>query len=268
MPKSKKFKSIPFTLILFIAIPVITVISAFVILSLSKTESLYVRIKASPGYWWLAGVDTNIWLPESVHKGDKQYDLFGKTQAEVVGVRYYPVAKKEDQYDLYVTARVNVSYNTKTQQYSFNRTQLVVGSPVDLDTTKSHISGTLVAMSKDPFEPKYVEKTVYLTKKGAYPWEYSQIKIGDKYFDGEDTVFEVIGKSQIPTHSFGEDYFGNNTYKTLDPNSYIIVKAKVKLKEDGDKLLFGEENVINSGSTLPISTPSFNYDDFYVERII
>jgi hypothetical protein len=124
---------------------------------------------------------------------------------------------------------------------------------------------------ENPFEEKYAEKIILLIKQFAYPWEYEAIKAGDKYFDGEDTAFEVLEKTSgdlksifSPQKSVGSSIIGMTV---SEPRQTIAVKAKVKVKEVGGQYIFGEEQKLFIGKTFNILTSSFAFNDFVITGI-
>ena len=86
-------------------------------------------------------------------------------------------------------------------------------------------------------------------------------------------MFEVLEKSQsdsyenaISTSTTGE--FPNITDPSqTELRKYITVKAKIKVRPFGNKLIFGEEHIISPGRTSPISTDSYAFNNFLIERI-
>ncbi|PIU74372.1 hypothetical protein COS77_01975, partial [Candidatus Roizmanbacteria bacterium CG06_land_8_20_14_3_00_34_14] len=71
---------------------------------------------------------------------------------------------------------------------------------------------------------------------------------GDYYFDGENKAFEIIGKE-------------------ISINNSLIVKAKIKVKEINNRLVFGEDRVIIVGKNINIITNKFNFNNYIVSRI-
>ncbi len=236
----------------------------------SKATFVYAKVKLGQGLWWAGGQKPGTWLATSIQKGDVEKDLVGKPIAEVLSVRYYPWYVY-DQYDVYLTLKLRVSVISKAKKYNFKRNTLGIGTPIELELSSAQVNGTVIDLSESPFEDKYVEKTVILIKKYAYPWEYDGIKAGDKYFDGENTVFEVTDKA------LGEGSYVFSPQRTSTSNiisqslseqrQTITVKAKLKVKETGDQFIFGEEQKLYVGKTLTISTPVFNFQDYIIGKI-
>lgn len=227
---------------------------------------VYAKMKLGQGLWWASGAKPSIWLAKGIVKGDTEKDLLGKNIVEVLGVRYYPYYTS-DQYDVYLTLKLKVGGNTKRKTYSFKRSNIGVGSPIELELPAYQVSGTITEISDQPIEDTYVEKIVNLVKQNAYPWEYDGIKIGDIYFDGENNVFEVLDK----TASDITGIFSQKTYTaapiTSESRKYITVKAKIITKVKDKQLIFGEDQVIRIGKIMNISTPNFTFDTYVIGKI-
>lgn len=223
-------------------------------LFIKKPTFLYTRVKIGQGLWWLQTSHPSLWYINSIQAGDEQRDLLGEPIATVVGVRHYPVvssgpsgADQSDQYDGYIDLKLKVSGNKKTGEFSFNRSTIGVGSSIDLQFPSSQFSGTITDMSLAPLENPTLEKTVYLAKRNASQWEYDTLRLNDTYFDGVNTVFKVLDKS----------YDG----------STMSVKARIKVKQVGSSLIFGEEQVVNPGKSFNVSLPSISLSGFIVTSI-
>ena len=254
-----------FISIFLAAIAFVGVVSVYK-LFLTKPTYVYAKVKVSQGLWWAATQKPSIWFLKAIKKGDAETDLVGKLVAEILSVRYYPWYGS-DQFDVYLTLKLKVSKNKKTGKYNFKRSTIGVASPIDLEFPSVQFSGTIIDLSEKPFKDAYIEKTITLTKKNAYPWEYDAIQIRDSYSDGGETVFTIFDKTATETRSLTEDAYGN--YPVLNPEQkkYIIVKAKIKLRQVEDQLFFGPEQKIILGKTLNISTNNFTFNDYTISKV-
>ncbi|MDO8269567.1 MAG: hypothetical protein Q7T54_02750 [Candidatus Levybacteria bacterium] len=233
---------------------------------LSKPTYIYVKVKVGQGLWWATTAKPATWYVDSVNKGDVSLDILGKPEAKILFKKYYQWYGT-DQYDVYLNIYLKVGRNKKTGEYTFNRAVLAVGSPIEVQFPKINITGTVISLSEKQFEEKLVERTIYLSKRGAFPWELEAIKIGDSYFNGEEKIFEVIDKSGIELTNLTWDAYGNNTPSISEPSKYITVKAKVKMKQVNGQWILGEDQPIISGRAINISTPNFVFDNYIVSRI-
>lgn len=255
-----------FISIFFAAIAFVAIVSVFKLFFVKPTY-VYAKVKMGQGLWWASTQRPSIWFVQNIKKGDVERDLVGSPIAQILSVRYYPWYTS-NQYDVYLTVKLKVSGNKKTQKYNFKRSAIGVGSPIDFEFPNSQFSGTITDLKNEPIKDNYVEKIVYLTKRYAYPWEYDGIKIGDKFFDGEDTVFEVLDKSSSDTAEvITQESTKILNLQTTELRRYITVKAKIKVKKVGEQYVFGEEQVLSPGKPINVSTSSFSFTDYIVASI-
>lgn len=239
----------------------------------SKPSFIYARVKLGQGLWWANINKPPVWFIGALKPKEVEYDLLGRPVAEILAVRYYPHKEATDKYlavdkyDIYLTTKLAVSLNNKTKQYAFKRAAIGVGAAIDLQFPSAQISGTIIDISNKPLADTYVEKIILLTSTYNYPWEFAAIKIGDRYFDGQDTVFEVLDKKATNISILSPDPYGNLTTATTELRNYLAVRAKIKLKEKNGQLLFGEEQVVKSGGPLSVTTDYFVFDGFSVASI-
>ncbi len=165
-----------FTLVVFFVLSV-SIYRTYII----KPTYIYVKVKIGQGLWWASTIRPSNWFIQGLKKGMKEKDNTGKDLAEILSIRYYPW-NGYNQYDIYLTLRLKVSGSRTTNMYSFNRSTIGVGSPIDLAFPEAQFSGTIITLRRDPFMEKYEEKTVYFFNRDSLPFEYEAIKIGDYYF--------------------------------------------------------------------------------------
>ncbi|MBI5122625.1 hypothetical protein HZA75_02080 [Candidatus Roizmanbacteria bacterium] len=254
-----------FISIFLAAIAFVAVVSVYK-LFFTKPTYVYTKVKVSQGLWWAATQKPSIWFVKAIKKGDAETDLVGKPVAEILSVHYYPWYGS-DQFDVYLTLKLKVSKNKKTGKYNFKRSTIGVASPIDLEFPSVQFSGTITDINDRPFKDAYIEKTITLTKKNAYPWEYDVIQVGDKYFDGDQMTFEVLDKKSTDITVQSPDFYGNNSDSTLDLKKYIIVKVKIKVNIIDNQLFFGPEQKIVLGKTLNISTNNFTFNDYTISKV-
>ncbi|VVA44490.1 conserved hypothetical protein [Candidatus Roizmanbacteria bacterium] len=233
-----------------------------------KTTNLYVTVKLNQGFWWANTPKPGIWFLEALKKGEKEHNLLNEPIAEIIGVRYYQQTNSDlNQFDIYLSVKLSVEDN-ENKGYMFKRTKIAVGSPIDMDFTGSQITGTIVSLDVRKSSPNYIEKNITLTKKFAFPWEYEAIKIGDRYFNGEENVFEIIDKQAFDTLTITSDAYGNILPQVQELRKYIIVKAKIKLtKNSFNQFIFGEEQVIKINSYANLTTNNMVLSDFNVASL-
>lgn len=256
------FISIFFACIVFVG--VVSVYKLFFV----KPTYVYVKVKMGQGLWWASTQKPSMWFIESIKKAknETENDLTGQPQAQILSFRYYPTYI-QNQYDVYLIMKLKVSKLGKTSKYNFKRSAIGVGSPVDFEFPSLQFSATIIEISEKPIKEKLKEKIIYIYKPYGLFSEFENIKIGDKYFDGEDNVVEVLDKLK------GEPIDINIPYKsTIDPNltqtrQGITVKLRIKTTEDDNKIIFAEEQNISVGKTIYIATNTFQFQDYLVAKI-
>jgi len=232
----------------------------------TEPEYVYAKIKVSQGLWWANTAKPSIWLAESIQKGDVEKSLAGKPVVEVLEVRRYPWWVT-DEFLVYITAKLEVSKNKKLGQYIFKRSAIAVGSPVDIELSNTQISGTIIALSKQPFPQNESLKEVTFIKKWAEPWEFDAIQVGDKYNNGEEDVFEILDKkvSYANTEYFSKP--GNNYPIYSEQKVHITITASVSVREENNTIIFGEDQVLRRGKELNLSTEKYTFTDYLISEI-
>jgi len=232
----------------------------------AQPEYIYAKIKVSQGLWWANTAKPSIWLAESIQKGDVEKSLTGKPVVEVLEVRRYPWWGS-DEFLVYITAKLEVSKNMKIGKYSFKRSAIGVGSPVDFELSNAQISGTITALSEQPFPHNESMKEVTFIKKWAEPWEFDAIQVGDKFNNGEEDVFEIIDKKIAYAQAEYVPRLGYNYPSYSEPKVHITVTAKILVREENNTIIFGEDQVLRLGKELNLSTEKYTFTDYLVSEI-
>lgn len=222
-----------------------------------KSTYVYAKVKIGQGLWWASYSRPNIWFIKSLKIGERENDLLGKPVAQILKITYFPYfsllttgPQFNNQYDIYVTLKLKVSGNKKTEAFNFKRSTVGVGSPVEFEFPTVQFSGTITEFSTNPIKDKLIEKTIILSKQNAQPWEYDAIKLGDIYFDGQHNLVTIIDKKSA------------DNSKSLT----VTVKALVQKTLNND-LILGEEQILTVGNSLNIKTTNFTFDQYMVTGI-
>jgi hypothetical protein len=256
-----------FLAIFFAAIAFVGFVSIYKIFFVKPTY-VYVKVKVGQGLWWASTQKPSIWFIEGLKQAqnEAEKELTGQPAAKILSIRYYP-SYIANQYDVYVTMRLKVTRLGKTGKYNFKRSAIGVAAPVDFEFPSAQFSGTITQISEKPIEDKLTEKTVILTKRAADPWEYDSIKVDDFYFDGQEKTFVIIDKTAKETQTLTSDLFGNYPDISPETKKYIFLKAKIKVKKEGNNFLYGEEQLVSLGKTLNIATNSLLLENYKVASI-
>jgi hypothetical protein len=252
------FLSIFFACIVFVAL--VSIYKLFFV----KPTYVYAKIKVGQGLWWASTQKPSIWFVKNFKKGDQEIDLTGKPIAEILSVRYYPWWGS-NQYDVYLIMKLKVK-KMSSGKYNFKRSAIGVGAPVDFEFPKVQFSGTIIELSEKPIKEKLTIKNITVVKKWAYPWEAETVVIGDKYFDGEEIVFEIIDKKIEDSQ---EVYNLSGIYYPVESErkKHITIKGRIKVSEKNGKFVFGEEQIIAPGKTINIATQNFQFQDYLVTKV-
>ncbi len=243
-----------FILILFACVAFVGLVFCYQFFN-SKSAPVYVKIKVGQGMWWFTAQKPNIWFVNAI-SNLKEKEPQGKNNlVQIVGVEYYPVPPQpllpdndsNNQYEVYVSAKIQVTPLGKTGKYSFNRSTIGIASAIDFEFPKVQFSGTIIQLDNKPFVSSFEEKTIYLVKNNPLPWEYDSILVGDKYFDGENETFEILDKSLKETA--------------------LNIKAKIKLKKIGQQYVYGEEQTVLPGKEIFLITNRSVLNNFHIAKI-
>lgn len=227
---------------------------------------IYVRVKVGQGYWWASTQKPSMWYVRAIQTAKEERDLKGEPIAQILRVAYYPWYGSNT-FDIYVTLKLKVTKVGNKKAYNFKRDTIAVSTPIDLEFPTVHFSGTITALSEKPFEQNLTDKTVYLTKKYTYPWEYDAIQIGDFFNDGNSNVVEVLEKAKGDTTEVYVSELGKLLTTESETYRYIHLKVKMRLRPQNDQWLYGEEIIVSPGRVIGFVTNNFTFNDYAVSKI-
>ncbi len=255
----------------FIVIIFLTLLVGFYKNFLSKTNYVYSKVEINYPESYYSKPD--IWILDSLHKGEVQTGILGQPEAEILNVTYYPSSLADNQFDIFLNLKLQAGYEKSTGTYSFQRSPIAVGSPITLSFPTSHVIGTILYLGSTPLQDKYVEKTVYLVNPAAYrkstPYLYDSIKIGDKYYNGNQTVFQILDK-KLEKNVFAvvNNFTSQVSEGATDTTQDIVIIAKMRLIQKNNLLFFGGDQLIQVGDKINLSTDGgLNLNDFVVSAI-
>lgn len=267
--RSKSFisfiKKYYFILIIIGCVGFVGIVSTYK-LYIQKPTYVYVKIRVGQGYWWTSTARPSLWYIRAIREAKEEKDLVGNTVAKILRVSYYPYYGSS-QFETYVTLQLKVSKVGNKGTYNFKRETIGVSGPIDLEFSNVQISGTIIALSDKPIVPRLTEKTVYLTKKYAYPWEYDEIKIGDYLDDGNGTVLEILDKAKGDTNEVLVNDLGRIVNSETETYRYIILKVRLIGKEEAGTFIYGEEIIIAPGRGMDFITNGFVFNGYFVARV-
>ncbi len=256
-------------LTIFISILVFAGIILIVRKLYTPSSFFYAKIEVSYPASYFSKPD--IWMVRSLNQDEKQYNILGSTEAELLGARYYPNTDGTS-FNIFLTVRLAGSFNKNNNEYTFQRSQIGVGSPITLNFSSTQLYGTVIDLSPSLFKDKYAEKTITLVARGAYykddPTLYNSIRIGDNYFDGRSYVFQITGK-KLENNIFAvvNNFTGQVTEGQTDATQNIVVKANILVLEKDNQLVFAGDQILHVGDKFVFSTSNFSFDGFTITSI-
>jgi hypothetical protein len=234
----------------------------------SKPTYAYVRIQIN----WPASYYSKpyLWLVDSIKKDVVQENIFGQSSIKVLGIKYYP--QNDGSESIYVDMKLLVGYDKKTGVYTYQRLPMGVGSPIDISLPVSQFSGTVININNQPLQNNYIQKNVLLVYKQGYnkdsPYLYNNIQVGDKYFDGQRNVFEILDKNIDKNIINVFNNFDNQVYtKEIDSTQNIVIKAKISVVKKDNQYIYGENQIVKMGDSLQISTDNLDLGNFIIAGI-
>ncbi|OGY18898.1 MAG: hypothetical protein A2900_01330 [Candidatus Chisholmbacteria bacterium RIFCSPLOWO2_01_FULL_50_28] len=252
--------------VLFIAIPTLVFLSVLAFVFLFGRPGLYltVRIKAGPGNWWWVTPRPPDWYTSSITVGDFETDSLGRTIARIEDVRVYESGGVNK--DVYLRAKLKVSYNPLNKKYKYKGQPVQIGSPITLELSKTLLSGNIIDMEGEnvPYvDDILVEKLVAVRIVNAWDWEYDAIQIGEKMTDGAGNIIaEIMSKSLAPPSFSSARILRRELRLLTNPSQYdVTVLLKVKARKVGEIFVFREEQHLKVGKSLWAFFPSYDIAD-------
>jgi len=225
---------------------------------LVKPEYIVVRVKGSPGNWWWVTPRPPDWLAFSIQKGDKEYNSLNQPVAEVLSVDVYDAGGSTR--DAYLTVRLSVRHNKRTNQYRYKGEPVEIGGPISMSLDNAFFPGMVIAIYSDNKREKtYTEKTVRIRKREQWPYEYDSIIIGETIVDGDGIVIaEILDKQRMPAEKEAANVNGQ-LVRTLSPiKDDFYLTVKLKMRKQGDEYIYREEQYIKVGSNIWLLFPRYN----------
>lgn len=252
-------------IVIFIGIIILVGLVILLKVFTTQEETVYAKIKVSQGLWWASTAKPSVWLAHSFKKGMIETDIGGKPIVEITTVRSYPWWNS-DQYDIYLTLKIQASRNERTNVFTFKRAPIAVGSPIDLEFPEVQVSGTVMELSQEPIKENRIDKIVTLEKKYADQWEVSAIEVGDTYHDGVATVAEILDTQVQPAAEVYVRVGSGYPFSTEDMYK-VVVKARLEVQKIDDELIYREDQPVQLGRTLNLQTSQLVYQDYIVTSI-
>ncbi len=156
------------------------------------------------------------WLINTVKKGDKELDGFGKPIVEVMDIKTYETTGFF--MEAYVKLKIQTVYNKSQNKYTFASKDLFIGAPISVKPNGILIEGVITSIDGISTSRKFIHKKVLVQieeeinrdiTSGVPPWMGNAIKKDDEIKDFNGVVIaKVLEKKVEPAKRITTDYFG------------------------------------------------------------
>ena len=161
---SKRLFSLPLIDFIFIIIIVGVFISALVFFTRTK-ETIFVDLVPYPQEWLDEALPPMYTIADSINIGDMSYNALGQKAVEITNIDR--TEAKGIRKTMLITARLQVVYDSRTHQYVFNDTPVLIGNKLTINTQKTVFNGQIINVyhSKDDQFQNYEKKEAIVVIK-------------------------------------------------------------------------------------------------------
>jgi hypothetical protein len=211
------------------------------------------------------------WFSQYFYPGMKERDGLGRTTAEVLSVRSYDNAKKDEtpMKAVFLTVKVKAVYSKSSDTYSYKGLPILVGATMKMYLDDVLTEGLVVGVQglKDPRRQANItveailkdENQTYLGTSGEDTYVADAIKVGQKVFDDQGNVLiEILDKKvtnakQTTTTNTGALVVTENPLK-----KDVVLKLKINAIELNGRYFLFDDRPILIGYDVPINTPDYS----------
>lgn len=238
--------------IIFILLLLLFSVSYFFISARSNQTTVYVRTILQRPITVVVNAPYNnvpFWLSESIKIGDFDTSLLGGTHAEVIDKEIYELPNFGQ--TVYLTIKVN-AVKDRSGILLYRNKPLAVGSVIDLNLSKSQVSGLVTQVSNSLPKNDKTKLRVLIKGKAADDQVFDIIKVGDKAINNKGEIFaEVVDKKQLPSKSLVLDIIRSQY-------DYLIT-VDLTVDRIGDTYYFLDLNKIKANEYISLSFPNYSF---------
>jgi len=235
---------------------------AFFLFRKTTFTTITVRItNPNPLY---SGANPPTWYASAFHKGDKELDTVGTTQAEILEVHAYSL--DETRQIVFLKLRVRAVYSRSKNQYTYKGNPLIIGSSIHLEFTNNLVDGivTEIANAPTPYKEKMITvqatmleyNPIYPETDGVDDFKANAIQVGDTMKDNNGKVIAtIVNKSVAPA----DRYVTNQGTVSVVPDplkKHVSLTILVRTYELNGVALFLYSFPVQVGGTLPLDLPN------------
>ena len=248
---------------------IVLFLSVFFLLRRAKYVYVTLRISTEDNLhnqWW---IQPSNWYLENLEEGLVDKDLTGKTNAVLEDIYFYP--RSEAVQDLFITLKLEATFNEKLNQYSYKGAPLLIGSYQKIEIAGFSIRGMVQKISSE-----YPEKEMrdFVVKAKLKPEDNASFftNSGVEYHGVENHLANALEEGLVSYDSEGakiveiKEIEKKSSYKTFvspltnklvsvyDPERQIVnlemIIKQTKVYEG--EYAYREDTPITVGSLIPL----------------
>jgi hypothetical protein len=216
------------------------------------------------------GYRVPFWLSDKLKVGQTERDSGGNTIATIVRIENYERGNEEA--EVYLTLKLNLVLNRRTQQYTYKEKPFATGLPIQLTLGDNSVEGQIVDTNAP--ENGYPQKTFEVVARGQNitPWYYTKMASGQKMYNratAEEVAQVLSVKLEPPT--FQQVRF-DNTGKFLQLNTEadnrdVTITAKINAYQIDNRWFFSGHQNLKIGGNIFLYTKDVNFYAFEIKSI-
>lgn len=240
----------------------VALVAVFFVFFFRKADYLVVRVKVTNRNVLYSKSAPPAWFVYSLRRGMKELDGLGRVSAEIQDVYFY------DEYQAdkvaYVTLRLMATYSSRTRDYKYKGTPLVVGESLRVSMGKVLVEGLITDIEGLPSPYQVEDVTIeamvvdesgnaFSETTGVDQYVADALVVGDRVYDsrGEEVV-EILEKRVLPARKNTFDDRGN-VYERLDPRRKdVYLKLRLRAKRVANELYFFDDVRIRVWTYIPL----------------
>jgi hypothetical protein len=213
-------------------------------------------------------IGNRVWLAQMFHNGMQEKDGLGKVTAEVLSVYSFDTAPARKV--LYLTTKLNSTYNRATNQYTYKGKPLIIGSLLKINFDGVYVEGMITDVEGFPDVRKQKnliidaqltdeENLKYLETSGVSPSLAASIF---KAREIKDSTGRVVAKiMDIKTEDAKRltvDSTGRSGVQTNPLRKDVYLKIEIKALEIDNKYYMYDDIPILIGQKIPLNTTYYS----------
>lgn len=216
------------------------------------------------------GYRSPYWLTDKIKSGDIERSYTGEETARVLRTEIYERGGMD--FDVYITVKLKVEYNTRMQSYSYRGQPILAGSPIKLKLNRALVIGQIIddQVPPDGYESKQVTITGRI--RNAEPWFIEKLIPENTISNGNQTVAKILSVqtdnpvSQILTTT----QTGTRTNVILEKNPRtrdVILTVQLTIERYSNGWFYGGHQRVKAGDRLYLYFPNVDAREIEIQNV-